>query len=238
MNSKLLGGGVTLIITMMMMMMMASANGGAVPGELINLKGWALQLPTGPESDPTMITQPKLNTFVDPPYFYGIETQDTDFVVFLAYVNGSHTGGSEYPRTELSERLKWSTSSGYNNMTVTHAYTHVPKKRPEIVGGQILCTGGPIMQIRLNTPNIVVYGGPSHTVIYPNYALGTVITYSIIATDGNIKVYLNGEEKVSWAHSEDNCYYKAGAYVQSNLNYDDETQYGEVQMYDVTVDHS
>jgi len=165
-------------------------------------------------------------------------------VVFSAYVNGSHTSGSEYPRTELreytskGEPASWSNTVCTHTLTVRHAYTHLPEKRPEIVGAQILSGGGEVLQVRLNNPNIVVYGPGGNPVIEPKYTLGTAVTVEVVAANGGIQVSLDGEVKYKIAHSGSGWYFKTGAYVQSNLNYDDPSQYGEVLVYNVTVAHT
>jgi len=213
---------------------------GQLPSSIIDLSHWALTLPTGPQGDPTMISQPKLDSFTEKPYFY----VSGDSVVFLAYVNGSHTSGSEYPRTELSERgptgcaASWSNTEGTHTMTIKQAYTHLPAKRPEAVGAQILSKNGDILQVRLNNARIVVYGPGGNPVIVPTYTLGTVFTVEIVAANGQIKVYYEGELKYSIDHSGSGWYFKTGAYVQSNLQYDVATEYGQVNIYSVKVTHT
>eukprot|EP01088_Endostelium_zonatum_P010025 TRINITY_DN23358_c0_g1_i1.p1 TRINITY_DN23358_c0_g1~~TRINITY_DN23358_c0_g1_i1.p1 ORF type:complete len:226 (-),score=45.29 TRINITY_DN23358_c0_g1_i1:47-724(-) len=201
----------------------------AVPGNIINLKPFALQIPYAPNE----IYQPTLETYSRPPYFYA----SGDHVVFLAYVNGSHTSGSEFPRTELSERARWSSHGEVSRLIVKHAYTHLPEKRKEIVGAQILATGGPVCQVRLNYPNIVVYGAAGNKVIRRDYELGTVITTEIEVQNNKITISLDGKVAMSWSHVGQGMYFKAGAYVQSNLRYDDKEQYGAVSMYSVSVSH-
>jgi hypothetical protein len=212
----------------------------ALPSQVLDLTNWALQLPTGPQGDPTIVDQPKLASFAQQPYFY---SPDGSYVVFSAFVNGSHTSGSEYPRSELREMngsadASWSNTVGKHVMTVKHAYTHLPAKRPEVVGAQILSSSGPVLQVRLNNPNIVVYGPEGNPKIVPNYVLGTIFTVQVEASDGQLRVYYNGDLKYNLTHSATECYFKTGAYVQSNLDYDAPTEYGEVQVYGVTVTHS
>jgi len=211
----------------------------ALPSQVLNLTNWGLQLPTGKEGDPDFIAPDKLATFEEKPYFYASGSS----VIFFAFVNGSHTSGSEYPRTELREYLggqpaSWSNTKGSHTLTVKHAYTHLPAKRPEIVGAQILSDSGPVMQVRLNNPDIEVYGPDGNVKIVPNYVLGTTVTTTVIAADGLIQVLYNGEAKWKVSHSGTGWYFKTGAYVQSNLNYDAPSEYGEVTVYDVTVVHT
>eukprot|EP00026_Physarum_polycephalum_P013013 Phypoly_transcript_13370.p1 GENE.Phypoly_transcript_13370~~Phypoly_transcript_13370.p1 ORF type:complete len:142 (+),score=21.61 Phypoly_transcript_13370:605-1030(+) len=132
----------------------------------------------------------------------------------------------------------WSNTDGTHTLTVTQAYLHVPQKRPEIVGAQILSDSGVAIQVRLNTPNIVVYGpNGDKPVIDSNYQLGTKFTVQIIAANGQFQVIYNGALKYTGTSSNTGCYFKTGAYVQSNLTYDAPDQYGSVVIYEVDVVH-
>eukprot|EP01103_Thecamoeba_quadrilineata_P019735 TRINITY_DN812_c0_g1_i1.p1 TRINITY_DN812_c0_g1~~TRINITY_DN812_c0_g1_i1.p1 ORF type:complete len:227 (+),score=40.06 TRINITY_DN812_c0_g1_i1:11-691(+) len=207
-----------------------------VPGQVLDLTPFSLQMSTGTPGHPTMIYQPQLNTFQQQPYFYVNGTG----VVFLAYVNGTHTSGSEYPRTELAESATWSNANGQgtHTLTVKEAYIHLPKNRPEVVGAQILSSSGAICQVRLNDNNIVVYGPSGNPTIVPNYVLGTVFTLEIVAANGQIQIYYNGNLKIAYNKSGSGWYFKSGAYVQSNLTYDSPSQYGQVDIYAVQIQHS
>jgi len=210
-----------------------------LPSQVIDLTNWQLQLPTGKDGDVTTVSQPQLNSFSETPYFYASGST----VVFCAYVNGTHTSGSEYPRSELREMngtsgASWSNTHGTHTLTVKHAYTHLPDKRPEVVGAQILSDSGPVLQVRLNDPTIVVYGPDGNPKIVPNYVLGTVFTTQIVASNGQISVAYNGDVLYKVSYSGSGWYFKTGAYVQSNLNYDDPSQYGQVEVYSVSVVHS
>jgi len=212
----------------------------ALPSQVLDLSNWELQLPTGPQGNPDEVTQPRLASYSNQPYFYA---PDSSSVLFSAFVNGSHTGGSEYPRTELRERngssdASWSTTQGSHVMTLREAYTHLPAKRPEVVGAQILSKNGMVLQVRLNSPRIVVYGPSGNPAIDANYQLGTIFSLQIEVAAGVIKVYYNGDLKITWEHSATDCYFKAGAYVQSNLNYDSPSQYGETKIYSLSVKHT
>jgi Alginate lyase len=67
------------------------------------------------EKDGTLliVKQPQLATFAMEPYFY----VSNSAVLFSAFVNGSTTGGSLYPRSELremngTEGAAWNTAKG------------------------------------------------------------------------------------------------------------------------------
>jgi len=215
----------------------------ALPSSVIDLSTWSLQLPYGPNGQITTVNQPKLDSFENEPYFYVSSTSPAG-VIFQAFVNGTHTADSDYVRSELREmngnsQASWSNTDGTHTLTVKQAYLHVPQKRPEIVGAQIHAATTVPLQVRLNEPsNIVVYGpNGDHPVIVEGYVLGTVFTLQIIAANGAYQVLYNGDLKYTGKHSDSGCYFKTGAYVQSNLTFDAPSQYGEVIIYDVTVVH-
>jgi len=214
----------------------------AVPAEVLDLKNWEIQLPIEKNGGIEIVKQPQLATFTISPYFYA---DDSTAVTFAAWVNGSHTGGSEYPRSELREMnggsgASWSTATGTHTMTLKQAYTHLPDKRPEVVGAQIHETTSDtnLVQVRLNHPNIVIYWPGGETTLEPNYTLGTQFTLEIQCADGQLKISYNGDQKFSKPYSATNMYFKAGAYVQSNLNYDSSTAYGETKIYSLSVVHT
>eukprot|EP01111_Echinosteliopsis_oligospora_P008162 TRINITY_DN2364_c0_g1_i3.p1 TRINITY_DN2364_c0_g1~~TRINITY_DN2364_c0_g1_i3.p1 ORF type:complete len:232 (-),score=42.06 TRINITY_DN2364_c0_g1_i3:126-821(-) len=203
-----------------------------LPGDILDLNPFTLQLPIDNNEE---IHQPQLNTYSNYPYFY---SADNDYVTFLAFVNGSHTPNSLYERTELSENKRWN-SSGTSKMTVKEAYIHLPKNRPELVGAQIHTpTSGVVLQVRLNYPNLVVLANGGFHTIQENYQLGTVHTVELEVINSQITVYLNGENVYSYKQEGTGWYFKAGAYVQSNLKYDEGSEYGQVDIYSVSISHS
>jgi len=211
-----------------------------VPAQVLDLKDWEIQLPVDKNGGIEIVKQPQLNTFALNPFFYADATE----VTFAAWVNGTTTGGSTYPRSELremngTEGAAWSTAKGTHTMTLKQAYTHLPAKRPEVVGAQIHETTSDInlVQVRLNHPNIVIYAPGGQATLESNYVLGTTFTLEIQCSGGDLKISYNGAQKYSEKYSASSMYFKAGAYVQSNLSYDDHTQYGETKIYSLSVEH-
>eukprot|EP01113_Clastostelium_recurvatum_P034783 TRINITY_DN4764_c0_g1_i2.p1 TRINITY_DN4764_c0_g1~~TRINITY_DN4764_c0_g1_i2.p1 ORF type:complete len:231 (+),score=54.95 TRINITY_DN4764_c0_g1_i2:53-745(+) len=210
-----------------------------LPSHVLDLSTFKLQLPTNPARE---IDTAALQSFSLPPYFYATNVSGSPAVIFWAQVNGTHTSGSEYPRTELSESGKpFQPTQGTNSMMVKEAIMHLPDKRPEVVCAQILGEGGPVLQVRLNGKNLVVYGDPSGDVppLQENYVLGTPFTLEIVVEAGTIKIYYNSALKLSFPKSSGSgWYFKAGAYVQSNLSYDAPTAYGEVAIFNLKTVHA
>eukprot|EP01119_Soliformovum_irregulare_P002678 TRINITY_DN12936_c0_g1_i1.p1 TRINITY_DN12936_c0_g1~~TRINITY_DN12936_c0_g1_i1.p1 ORF type:complete len:225 (+),score=28.23 TRINITY_DN12936_c0_g1_i1:115-789(+) len=204
------------------------------PAQLLDLSQWKLQLPVGPQDHPEEIEQPRLNTFVLEPYFYA----EDGHVVFAAWVNGSHTGGSHYPRTELSQSgVLWSNTDGSHSMTVEETVVHLPDKRPEVVTAQILSQHGPKMQIRLNNNSLLIQHA-TREILQADYVLGTRYRIDIVAEQSRIRVYYNNVLKASWEETCTDCYFKAGCYTQSNLSFDPPSAYGQTIIYSLTTKHT
>lgn len=88
------------------------------PARVLDLSSWMLTLPV--EGDragtPGEIKQPRLDSFVEPRYFF--VNEQADGVVFRAHCGGITTKGSGFPRSELREmteggkvRAGWNTEA-------------------------------------------------------------------------------------------------------------------------------
>ncbi|MGB1015367.1 MAG: polysaccharide lyase family 7 protein [Nannocystaceae bacterium] len=220
---------------------------GELPGELLDLSLWKLTLPTqAPDDDgPLEVRQPELATFVDAPYF---EVLGGTRVRFRAHVGGATTSGSGYPRSELremtpggQEKASWSTSEGSHTMTITQAITHIPEVKPHVVAGQIHDDGDDIVMIRLEGARLFVEAdGDELGDLDSDYTLGSEFTVRIHAEDGVVDIYYNNLDApvVSYSIDAKGCYFKAGVYTQSNPDKGDSPDdYGEVEMFDLLVEH-
>ena len=217
-----------------------------LPAELLDLTSWKLTLPveTPHEGSPDEIRQPELADFALEPFF-GL-TPEADGVVFRAPVEGATTSGSGYPRSELREMVAdgsdeagWSTTSGTHTLEIRQAITHLPEVKAHVVAGQIHDAEDDVIMIRLEGEHLFVEGGGEELVtLDAAYRLGTVFTVRIEAGEGRIRVYHDGELKLDLAHEADGCYFKAGAYTQSNLDKGDvEGAYGEVVIHELSLSH-
>lgn len=216
-----------------------------MPSGIINLTDWKLTLPNGDDDDePAEVSQPRLSTFTDPRFFH-VDTVGQG-VVFRAQSGGATTANSSYPRSELREmtnggksEAKWSSKSGTHVMTITEAITALPRKKPEVVAGQIHDSEDDVIMIRLNGSKLFVESdGDVVGVLDPAYVLGTRFTVQIVASDGRIQVTYNGLKTVSLKRSGSGFYFKAGCYTQSNEDDDDGKVFGEVVIYALSVQHS
>jgi poly(beta-D-mannuronate) lyase len=219
------------------------------PSELLDLESWKLTLPVGSAREPDEpweILQPELDGFELDPWF--VLTKDATGVRFRAHAGGMTTSNSGYPRSELREmtdgggRLaSWSTIEGTHTMTVVQAITVLPDAKPHVVAGQIHDADDDLIMIRLEGEHLFVEGdGDELGDLDPAYVLGTVFTVRIVAADGTIDVYYDDLDTPAVTVERDavGCYFKAGAYTQSNESTgDDPDAYGEVVISDLDVVH-
>lgn len=219
----------------------------ATPSAVLNLANWKLTLPieTSHPGSPDEIKQPELASYSLNPYF--MLNSARNGVVFRAHVGGATTSGSSYPRSELREmtnfgkqNASWSNSSGSHSMIARQAITHLPPVKPEVVAGQIHDALDDVVMIRLEGKRLFVEAsGEEVGVLEANYALGTIFTVQIVAAEGSIKVFYNGDLRVNYNKSGSGFYFKAGCYTQSNpARGDSASEYGEVVIYYLNVSHS
>jgi hypothetical protein len=218
---------------------------GAVPASILNLTNWKLTLPidTAHAGSPDEIVQPELSTFQDE-YFHTNATGNG--VVFAAPCGGATTSGSGYPRSELREMTNngstaasWSTTSGTHTMTITQAVTHLPVVKPQIVAGQIHGPSDDVIVFRLEGQKLFIdLNGTQGPVLNNQYNLGDIFTVKFVAHNGGVDCYYNGNYIYTYPVSQSGCYFKAGAYTQSNTSKGDAaTAYGEVVIYGLSVVH-
>jgi len=140
-----------------------------------------------------------------------------------------------------SENAAWSTSSGTHTMTITQTITHLPVVKAHVVAGQIHDASDDVVMIRLEGTNLFVEGGGDELgTLNPTYSLGTRFTVKLVAGGGRIRVYYEdlATPKVDIASTSTGCYFKAGAYTQSNpMQGDAPSAYGEVVIHALAVTH-
>jgi hypothetical protein len=218
------------------------------PAQILDLANWKQTLPTGLTGKPTEILQTVLATYSNDTCFH--PNSAGNGVVFRAPVNGVTTSGSGYPRSELREmtnggqdKASWSTSSSIHTMYIDEAITAVPKTKRHIVAGQIHDASDDVIVIRLEYPKLFVdINGQEGPTLDPNYTLGKRFTVKFVAEGGQIKIFYNGSATPNYtlSKSTSGCYFKAGAYTQSNCSKESDcssSNYGEVVIYDLKVQH-
>ena len=216
------------------------------PAKMLDLSLWRLTLPvdTARRGQPDEISQPELDSFVHPNYFFVNESATG--VVFRAHCGGYTTKSSKYPRCELREmstpktRAAWGTDDGTTHtMTMRVSVTRTPSVKKHVVCAQIHDADDDVIMIRLEgTKLLIERASTSDVLLEPNYKLGTPFALKIQADRGHIKVWHNGVLKLNWKVSYTGCYFKAGCYTQSNPSKGDAADaFGEVIIYQLQVEH-
>ena len=101
------------------------------PGQLFNLSTFDLQLPVSDGNGGVVtVSAAALKTYTSA-YFYTNAT--TNGMTFFCPINGAHTSGSDYPRSELRERPDF-TFEGTHVMNVTMRVNQVSAKKKITIG--------------------------------------------------------------------------------------------------------
>lgn len=222
-------------------------NGRNPPGHILDLTNWKLTLPicTYSPPNPDEVKQPTLASYISP-FFQPNDTGDG--VMFRANAGGVPTVGSDYARTELREmesngrrRSSWSAGQGTHTMSIRQSVDHLPAARPAVVAGQIHGTTEYGLLVRLDGSQLYARtaDGPMGD-LDSNYQLGTVFDLIVVAQENVVKIYYNGSLKVEFPRNWNTCYFKAGVYLQSNVQRwgDSRDSYGQVTIYDLQVSHT
>lgn len=221
-----------------------------LPSEIIDLTFWKITLPRAKKEGENAeeVKFPNMKKFSHKQYFY-VDTSDKDpAVVFRAPCGGATTKNSKYPRCELREmttrgkvRASWQTSGEELHVLIMRAaITHTPVVKKHVVCAQIHDSKNDLIMIRLEGKHLFIERNPYDDVSMDrDYKLGSPFDLKIQAGEGKIKVWYNGEQKMNWEKSANNCYFKAGCYTQSNPQRKDKPEsYGEVKIYQLAVNHS
>lgn len=228
-----------------------TSKGAVTPARLIDLADWKLTLPVGGprEGWPQEITQPQLNTYRSE-FFQ--PAPDGSSVLFRAPVFGMVQPGSNFARTELREmtadgsaKAAWSNRRGQHAMEITQRITALPEIRPALVAGQIHDADEYVVLIKLDANRLYVKAENREIgVLDDDYTLGKLFTVRLVAAEGRIRIFYQGDLKVDYARSCETCYFKAGAYLQANpgsgknRRQAESGDFGEVAISSLTVTHS
>ncbi len=218
------------------------------PAKVLDLSHWRLTLPidTAHRGQPDEISQPELDSFVHPSYFF--VNEGATGVVFRAHCGGITTKGSKYPRCELREmrdhggriRAEWETDdSTTHTMAMRVSITQIPPVKKHVVCAQIHDADDDVLMVRLEgTKLLIERSGIEDVVLHRDYKLGTPFALKIQAGNRHIKVWHNDVLKLNWNVSRTGCYFKAGCYTQSNPSKGDAADaFGEVLIYRLQVEH-
>ena len=216
------------------------------PSNVLDLSNWKLTLPIDSQQDgePDEIKQPQLGTYSSA---YFRLNPAGDGVTFRAVAGGIATEGAEFARSELremanngTERAAWDSESSTHSMTIRQSIDHLPPARPSIVAGQIHGGDEYLMLVRLDGQRLYVKADDKNQGdLDTSYQLGEVFTLTLEASNGRIRVYYNNELKVELERTCRECYFKAGAYLQTNVEWGEPPNtFGEVTIHDLQVQHN
>ncbi|WP_207282877.1 polysaccharide lyase family 7 protein [Pseudomonas sp. FW300-N2F2] len=217
---------------------------------MIDLTVWNITLPV---QTPAQVVATKAMPALKNKYF----DNDGQRIVFWAPVTGSHTGKSEYPRSELRETSKdgklrnWRYNSGTHALKGSLAVNQVPSEG-RVVVAQIHAKDAPTPLLKLvyryakGTGNIDVEyrvkpKDQKSPVIYtvPNVPLNKAFSYSLqMDKQGKLSVLIGSTGKQvtldpSWYGYD--FYFKAGVYTLDNKGYSNEG--GKVTYTKLDVSH-
>ncbi len=226
-----------------------------VPSDVLDMSAWQLTLPIperGDNDNPLDIFVPELRSFEAANLFF--VNRAGDGVVFRTPVGGTTTRGSSYPRSELREmvrgysgrspRASWSTTRGRHTMYIKQSINRVPPEKPHVVAGQIHDSDDDLIVVRLEGERLFIdLNGDDGPTLRSRYRLGDVFEVKLDAHDGVVDVYFDDMDRVFWTYDSrsaraSGCYFKAGAYPQSNPDRGDSpSAVGEVEIFDLRVTH-
>jgi hypothetical protein len=231
-----------------------------LPSKVLDLTNWKITLPFDAEGndgensmDAVEVKRPAFDTLSVPTYFCVNEAGDG--VIFRAHVNGAHTKGSGFPRSELREMTengkksaKWQSNTGKHTMEVDGAITHLPITKKHVVIAQIHSTGDfdDVITVRLEDRKLFLsHNGVKATMLSNAYKLGTRFKVKFVVENNVISTYYNDSEAPVEEYKLEfpDSYFKAGCYTQSaSWGKQDKTnasdnEYGEVVLYNVKVTH-
>ncbi|MBB5957239.1 hypothetical protein FHS29_003832 [Saccharothrix tamanrassetensis] len=218
---------------------------------MLDLRNWKITLPVDDPrqsgAQPLEVEQPLLGHFALPPWF--VANRSCDGVRFRNAVTGLHTPNSKYARSELHEmtnhgtsEISWSPVSGKHTMVVDQSIDHLPNDKPHVVAGQIHDNSDDVTVFRLEGTTLYLTDGDNthYKMITDDYVLGTRFQAKFAVEHGRIDAYYNGVLQATLPATFAGAYFKAGAYTQANCSNStpcDETNYGQVTIYQVTVTH-
>jgi Alginate lyase len=216
------------------------------PGTVLNLSEWKLQLPVE-ANVPGQVEEVKWPTLSSYSSWYFQVNDAGNGVIFRATVGGATTPGTQFARTELRQmtddgtrQAAWSSVGSTWSMTIREAITHLPPVHPAIAAGQIHGIGTHyVALVRLDGHRLWVKteAGSAGT-LDEDYRLGTIVTIKFVASGDVIRIYYNDALRIELHEQCIGCYFKAGAYLQSNTTWDAPNAYGEVIIYDLAVSNS
>lgn len=206
----------------------------AYPADLFG-KNWKVTVPYDGPDDGTgadEIKQPELATYSSDSCRLAADAKS---VLFTVYHGSPTTSGSKNPRSELREMAnqglnlsKWDGRFGEHRMAVDLAVLALTKVKPHTVLGQIHNGTSDITTLRAEgvkdsagnlTNRVKLYvteGNDSHAFLIGEVLRGQRFTFAFDIADGEISFEFNGERLDFTVPAAEDCFFKVGAYLQSN----------------------
>jgi Alginate lyase len=216
---------------------MCFAQATSLPSEVIDTSHWKINLPF----DLVEISQQNIGSYADAHF------RVPQALVFKAPVEGVHTNGSHYARSELREmnpddtNAAWDAGHGVHVMDLTQRVTHLPVVTPKVVCGQIHNVDYLYLTVLTGKLLQAKYVDTIFGTLDSNYQLGTWFDLSVRAINGTLSIYYNGQLACSTAMVDTGCYFKAGCYVQSSTDpaygNDAAGAYAEVEIASLRITH-
>lgn len=216
------------------------------PSAGVDLARWKLTIPERDANGKVVEIKPPALATYSSRYFTRL---DGGAVRLRVWHGGQTTANSPNPRSELRERVGglpegyWDATKGWHTLIVEGQVDRLTKVRPHLVLAQIHGGGDDVTVFRVEGAKLWITDGDNNHgfLIDDAFTLGRRYTLGLDVEDGHIAYQYNGRPvPFTLRTSDTSCYFKAGAYLQSNpASAPDESpdEYAEVVVYSATVTH-
>jgi len=216
-------------------------------GDVFSLSSWVLTIPLDDDGDGIAdeVIMPTLRNFEDPDFFRLSGTADS--IVFRARCDDATPLGTEFPRCQLRELKKgtttpaqWGSGDGLvHNMTITAAFHGAPEANPHVVAAGVYEGEKEIITLLLEGRRVLLSrDGLEPLVLLEEYVMGTPFELMVIIDNKRARAFFSNVQIAEWPLENDNLHYRAGCEVQSTPSLGDGAgQYGEVEIRALYITH-
>ena len=218
------------------------------PASLLNLTSWDLQLPLA-DGKGGVVTIPAKDLGTYSSQFFFANDTDSSAVLWCP-INGAHTSGSDYPRSELRQRPDFS-FSGTHVLNVTMAMLSVPSGSKKVTIGQVHVDGISRACSIVSEFEYAAGGKLVNNVrtadckdlqftVGSTVPLGELFSFSLSIVGQTLRVWTSvgslPDYEWPWMNTSVPIYFKSGAYVQQAGN--SSLDGGSVKVTALTTSHS
>lgn len=213
------------------------------PTPVFTVDDWKLAIPEqNTNGGPQEIVGRELLSENNNPYFTLNESAR-----FSVPVGGYIQDQSSFARSELREMddgalAAWDSHSGMHTLHLQVSIDQVPPVRPSIVACQIHGTSHYVALLRLDGSRLYVKTpeNPDGVTLDDGYVIGSRFTIDVVVKDGKATFSYSAlgraTRQVRVPADCDKCYFKAGAYLQTNQGFGDSPEsIGVVTIYRLDV---